>query len=57
MRKYMAIALCSSYFLFVPMQASALFCSPYQADAQWWACIGKCHEDNPFIPAWLCAEL
>ncbi len=57
MKKYMLGALCASYFLLVPVQATALICDPFQTDAEWWACVGKCSEDNWWAPAWMCALL
>ncbi len=55
MKKYIAIALCSSYFLLMPIQVSALICSPFQTDAEYFACIGKCVQDNWWANALMCA--
>lgn len=55
MKKYITIALCSSYFLFVPIQANALVCSPLQSDKDYFNCIAKCVHDIWWTPAWMCA--
>ncbi|MDC9598498.1 hypothetical protein [Xenorhabdus anantnagensis] len=57
MKKYLVGALCASYFLLVPVQATVLICSPQQTDAEYFACIGKCAADNWWTPAWMCALL
>ncbi|WP_155271024.1 hypothetical protein [Xenorhabdus bovienii] len=57
MKKYLVGALCASYFLLVPVQATALICDFQQKDAEYFACIGKCASDNWWAPAWMCALL
>ncbi len=53
MKKYISIALCAAYFVFVPLQASAFVCSPYQSDQDYLNCVFNCAQQW-WVPTLMC---